>query len=256
MDGEDQPYNPYQLTASSKAKNGTLILLTSGQSNVRVGNILGTRTMDENEADPDVAKDTLVRKFTISPAVVYQGEMKRDFTIEFKAPGPMYNTAAADTDSNANIIVNIPTGIRPLGPNAVTVSTSGPGVGTRSITGGDTVTDPVTVVTVPFDKVNTGQTITVRYTADVALNATSFALANLDTSVGTDGATDATDFSGGIVSVIDGSGDVTLSPDFNAVSTPETFIVEYKALTALTDATLQIMPMGIVVDDPRHNYCY
>ena len=48
-----------------------------------------------------------------------------------------------------------------------------------------------------------------------------------------------------------GSGDVTLSPDAAAVSSPKTFRVKYTALTALTDATLVIRPAGIVItNDP------
>ena len=46
------------------------------------------------------------------------------------------------------------------------------------------------------------------------------------------------------------SGDVTLNPTFAAVGTPKTFRVTYTALTDLTDATLRITPMGIVIDNP------
>ena len=50
-----------------------------------------------------------------------------------------------------------------------------------------------------------------------------------------------------MVDPIDASGDVTLSPAVAAAGTPRTFTVTYTALTALTDATLQITPMGVVI---------
>ena len=259
-DGADpaQPYAGYRLTASSKAKNGTLILLGS-QASVRVGTILGTRSAADVTAEaatPKVfAKDKIAREFTIKPPVVYQGEMKRNFEIEFKALGPMYN---------GSIEIDIPAGIQPDGSSTVSVSSSGPGVGapyfndTEATTTVDAGT-PVTQVNVPLNAVSKDQTITVRYTADVGATATAgtadaptFAVTAVTTTVGvTTADTPATKVTGGMIATIAGSGDVTLNPTFAAVGTPKTFSVKYTALTALTDATLQITPMGVViVDDP------
>ena len=246
--------NPILAIGSLRVlRQGTVRLACwSTQPSVRVGNIAGTRTAAESTADPDVAKDKLNREFTISPTTVYQGEMKRNFEITFKAPGPMYKSNAAADASNASIVITIPAGLQPVGPNAVTVSSSGPGVGTHATTPADPdATTAVTAITVPFNAVNTGQTITVRYTADITdTAATNFAVTDLDANVGGNtGTSDATKVTGGMVAPIDASGDVTLTPAVAAVSTPRTFTVKYTALTDLTDATLQITPMGIVIVD-------
>ena len=77
-DGADpaQPYAGYRLTASSKAKNGTLNLLGS-QPSVRVGNIAETRSEANVAAEAllatDLAKDTLSRDFAISPTICIPG---------------------------------------------------------------------------------------------------------------------------------------------------------------------------------------
>ena len=115
------PYAPYQLTASSKAKNGTLVSLDSDkQASVRVGNILGSRIETAANAKLNITRDTTIRKVEIDPPVVHQGEMKRNFTIKFTAPGPMYG---------GTLEIGIPTGIQPDGSSTVSVSSSGPGVG-------------------------------------------------------------------------------------------------------------------------------
>ena len=61
--------------------------------------------------------------------------------------------------------------IQPVGPNAVTVSSSGPGVGDPMFHWRNSQilprTAPIEAVAVPFDAVNNGQTVTIRYTADV-----------------------------------------------------------------------------------------
>ena len=246
-----QPFADYQLTASSKAKNGTLVSLDT-QANVRVGNIAGTRTAAQSIADPDIAKDKLNREFTITPTIVYQGEMKRNFEITFKVPGPMYNVG---TDES-NIQIAIPDGLRPDGSSTVSVSSSGPGIGAPYFNGvATTISVPVSTdvqsITVPVTTgVNKDQTITVRYTADIEpAAATDFTLAELDTKVGAGGPTDATKYTGGMVDPLAGSGDVKLSPDVSAVSTPRTFQVTYTALTDLENATLVIRPEGIVIAD-------
>ena len=69
------------------------------------------------------------------------------------------------------------------------------------------------------------------------------------TRVGSATASLATKITGGMVEPVDGSGDVTLSPAVAAAGTPRTFTVKYTALTDLTDATLQITPMGVVIVD-------
>ena len=240
-------YANYQLTASSKARNGTLKLLAD-QPNVRVGNILGTR-IDDADAD-NATPDTLKRNFTIKPGVVYQGEEKRNFTIEFKAPGPMYGN---DTAGGTGITITIPNGIRPANDTDITgnnVSTDRPGLTRTNVA----YTASAGTIVIPFDEVKTDQTITVSYSVDVGATATTYTTNDDDagfdavTRIGTT-PTAATNITGGLLSAKDASGDVMLDRTSAAVSTPRTFTVKYTSLTDLTDATLQITPMGIVIVD-------
>ena len=239
-------YAEYQLTASSKARNGTLVSLASAnQANVRVGNILGTRT--DTDAKLNITRDTTVRKVTIDPTVVYHDEMDRDFTITFTAPGPMYD---------GRLDIDIPAGIQPDGSSTVSVSSSGPGVGSLYFNNVATTTTvaadtAVANINVPLTSVNQGQTVTVRYTVDVGDAATAVITGafGLQTDVAGTTDSDVTDPGVFMISARSGSGDVTLTPTFAAVGTPKTFRVKYTALTDLTDVQLQITPMGIVIVD-------
>ena len=59
-----------------------------------------------------------------------------------------------------------------------------------------------------------------------------------------------TTLEGAVIRNVDGSGEVTLTPDYAQAGTPTRSItVTYKALTGLTNATLVITPKGIVTRD-------
>ena len=121
-------YANYQLTASSRTKNGVLIPLKK-QPSVRVTNIEAHVTL--------FATNRLEREFTVEPATVYEGEKGRDFKITFTVPGPMYvidNPGPVTDDGGVpypvderglqdpeypRIIINIPEGMRPAATSTI-----------------------------------------------------------------------------------------------------------------------------------------
>ena len=210
---------------------------------------------------------------------MYQGEEDRTISVKFTAPGPMYPTNAAGTDHNTNVIVNIPAGLRPLSTTEdsaasfdaselINVSSNGPGIGTHTATtasgvdhddDGDTdVLYPVMSVTIPLTGVNKGQTITVRYTADIGsagdLAGTAEAtgvniFTSLQTAVAATDEVVATKVNGGAVRAVAASGKVELLPvAAEAGSQRANIKLTYTADTDLTDATIAITPDGIVLD--------
>ena len=180
------PYANYQFTTSSRTKNGNLARITT-QPNVRVGNIVGTAT--------EIDKFDKRLEFTVKPTHVYPGEKKREISIEFTAPGPMYSGglgatdaltdvvldddgAATDSDRNpTTIAIELPQGIRPTDAKTIRVSGTGiaatPGdIENRTVdAAGEDLTTPIPEIpsiTLLFGKppngVNKGQKVVVRYT--------------------------------------------------------------------------------------------
>jgi hypothetical protein len=173
-------YASYQLTVSSRTKNGVLVRLKK-QPSVRVMNIARVERLDTN---------LLKREFTVKPATVYEGEEGRDFRITFTAPGPMYvidtpwlltdpddafNPYPVDEAGLADpeyprIVINIPEFMRPAATDTIDVSRI-PGV-VKFKTHLNTAENRIARIEVFLDGLNQGQTVTVRYKADITTDST------------------------------------------------------------------------------------
>ncbi len=273
------PYANYELTTSSRTKNGTLIKLDDeAQGSVRVGNILGTGIfLDLIENILDQRDKTQDREFTIEPANVYVGEKDRKFVIKYKAPGPMYSGsgfAPRDGSSYATqtgIAIAIPPGIQPIGPaGRDSIRVSGPGISFGTIhddsngTVAGTLEDnePITAIALGPgelpDGVNKDQVITVRYTADVAADAPPAAddakssFTYLATFIQGETEQNATKITGGAIRLRDGSGTVEISPvAVSAGALRREVNITYTAATALDGYNIMITPNGLVIDSDK-----
>ena len=195
---EAAPYQGYPVTVKSK-RTGRLDLLDpveidhdgvpatgmvrATQPNIRVGNILGTRT-DDGVADgvQHYGRDQIDRAFTITPDIAYQGETDEIFRVTYTAKGPMYSIKdAADAitiTQQAAINITIPGELLsvPLDDGNIDVIARGRvqpsgnlSVGNLTVgatevvitTPGDSGTDGV--VTVNLDRIDDGATITLTY---------------------------------------------------------------------------------------------
>ena len=202
--------------------------------------ILGDKLADAT--DP---RDPLDRTVTVTPGTIYIGEEDVEIEIGFTAPGPMYG-------AGSELVIGMPVGLAPAAPASVRVTSSGPaGFGTPAVR----VT--ATSLTIPFTMLIKGQTITARYTVattngldpSIAGATTGFAASSTTTQIGSadpPSPVPVTKLTGAVVAAKAASGDVTIIPVAAAVGTPRTFTVTYKALTDLEEATLVIVPMGIV----------
>ncbi len=236
-----------EFPCSSNARNGTLSALKAHRTNkvyVKVGNILGdrdlTRDTDPQNGVPDAfqtrnrltTRDPLIREFKVTPGRVFPGDKNIPVTITFEAPGPMYGSS---------LIITIPTSLVPDTFDATTVTV-------RS--GGSLGTVTYSPLTIPINKINRGQRVTVSYrvptvgtTDDSATAATTM-----------DGSTNVNaKVMGGVVSAVAGSGRMAISPAFfTAGARYRTITLTYTAYTNLgtTDnpIDLVIAPKGILLD--------
>ena len=257
-------YANYQLTVSSRTKNGVLVALKK-QPSVRVTNIY-------SREDPRQL-NRLEREFTVEPATVYEGEKGRDFKITFTAPGPMYvidnpglltddedvpypvDEAGLSDPEYPRIIINIPAGMRPAATDTINVSRP-PGVvkfKTRTNNAGDKIAD----IVVFLDGLNRGQTVTISYRADITTSVNKFEdnlrRIQIAMPVGNDPVS-ATKISGGVSKPVAGSGKVELTPTaVEAGSRRVNIKLTYTAETNLKDKWLIIRPEGVVIDTTKED---
>ena len=251
-------YANYQLTVSSRTKNGVLVALKK-QPSVRVTNI-------HAHTDP-FGVDRLEREFTVEPATVYEGEKGRNFKITFTAPGPMYviDSSVLVTDDDEvpypvdeaglsdveypQIRIRIPEGMRPAITDTINVSRT-PGV-VKFKTHLNSVGTKIRRIDVFLDGLNQGQTVTVRYKADINTHESKFELENLRIKMPIDNdPVDATKKSGGVSRPVDGSGKVELTPSaVEAGSRRVDITLTYTAQTDFENKFIGIRPKGIVIDD-------
>ena len=214
-------YAEIQFTASSSARNGTLLTVGS-HPKVNVGSI-------DTVSDTSSAK-LLEGKLDVKPTKMYVGNTETSFEIIFTAPGPIYGQdlnieIPSELDANAGTLSIVPRGGATLQANQ---------------------TNPASISILAIDK---DQQVVVTYKHDAAIVAPSTGVGDdVSEFMATIGTADITKVAGGRLLPSEGSGGVTLSPDAVEAGTRRTKIdVEYTAVAKLTDVTLRIVPGGLVI---------
>ena len=148
IDGPNtQPYASYEFITESKTKRGSFTRLKATVDNpapqprVRVGNIA-------------VSQSGTVK---ITPEIAYEGQENVNFTIVFKALGPLYDWG---TTFDTNIVVEVPNGVGVSSMIADKVSFSTKG-SVRFETPSISVSDRA--ITIDISQINKGDEVRISY---------------------------------------------------------------------------------------------
>ena len=227
-------YTAYTFQARSKASGGAFVRLkpftnTNPQPRVRVGNILGTRTVDAdgvlgdtaNEATANDDADITKRIVAVTPATSYPGE-KHNYQVVFTAPGPMYGTL---------LRITIPEELTPPAgkTNAQQISVRASGVlhsfnaGVTTALAADTplygLDTDERIATIHLMRIDEGQKVTLTFreaTVGVVNTATAVDMSEFVVNTRIPAADDnelVTKITGGAFALAPGSGKVAVSPD-------------------------------------------